>query len=160
MQSSQLGRPTAFTVPSSDWNSTEVSLSLSPPCHIESLYSSMLDTHVLIMICLEVRSEVLREKLRYLQPYMIGGQADMWTSFAPFSKLNSLPHLSSSDDTVVNEQKLFALDKFVNRYKLHLRNSVSHRLACWHKASRYHVGVYLMNGLAKGMPLLFAYPIA
>ena len=50
-------------------------------------------------------------------------------------KLNSFPHLSSSDDTVVNEQKLLALDKFVNRYKLHLCNSVSHRLACWHKAS-------------------------
>ena len=99
-------------------------------------------------------SDLLLEKLRYLQPNMMGGQAErMWTSLAPDSYRKSTVSRSCVPRTMESSTNRSFLPSMSSGtgtcfiFATRLRTS-------WLLGmnERGQVGVYLMNGRAKGMP--------
>ena len=107
-------------------------------------------------------SEVDLEKLMYLQPNMIGGQAARrWTSFAPlWNRYSDVSRIWVPRTTESSRNRSF-LSWISSWTGISFIRAMRFRWDCsTGMKERGQVGVYLMNGLEKGIPDAFAYPIA
>ena len=103
-------------------------------------------------------SELLREKFRYLHPYIMGGQAErMWTSSAPQPYRKSMVSRSWVPRT---------MESSTNRSffpSISSGTGICFIFATWLRTSwlegmkeRGQVGVYFTKGRAKNLPLRLA----
>ena len=99
-------------------------------------------------------SELEREKLMYLQPYMIGGQAGRaCTSFAPVRNRNSVILRSCVPRTIESSMRIMRWFSISSCTGISFIRAIMSRLDCTVGMKlRGHVGVYLISGREKGMP--------
>ena len=99
-------------------------------------------------------SEFEREKLMYLQPKRIGGQAGRtWTSFAPLRYRNSVVSRSWVPRTMLSSISRSRCPSMSSRTGISFIFAMRSRFD-WMVGmkDRGQVGVYLMKGRAKGTP--------
>ena len=104
----------------------------------------------------EIRSssDLEREKFRYLQPRVMGGQAKrMCTSLAPLWYKNSVVSRSWVPRTKESSMRINRLSRISASTGISFMRAIKLRLL-WvgGMKERGQVGVYLMKGRAKGMP--------
>ena len=107
-------------------------------------------------------SDFEREKLRYLQPKIIGGQAGRTcTSFAPLSYKNSVVSPSCVPRTMESSINSRRLSRISSCTGISFIFAIIFRCICPVGIKDLgHVGVYLINGLANGTLETLEYPTA